>query len=151
MRPSTARVDTRPERSDLMLYAPGAVAEPVARASAVVGLIGVAAIHFAQVVTTIEATPYLGAAFVALTLACVGLAAGLVVNDGPALWVLVGAVNAAAIAGYAFTRLFSTFFDNQDVGKWSETLGLAALFVEVLLVALSLRQARAARRGYVPG
>jgi hypothetical protein len=39
--------------------------------------------------------------------------------------------------GYAFTRLVGTTFDNQDVGNWSCMLGLASLFVEAALLALS--------------
>ena len=44
----------------------------------------------------------------------------------------------AAIGGYSFTRLLSTPLDNQDVGNWACMLGLAALFVETLLLALSI-------------
>jgi hypothetical protein len=33
--------------------------------------------------------------------------------------------------------MFSTPFDNVDVGNWSCTLGMAALFVEALLVAMA--------------
>jgi hypothetical protein len=52
---------------------------------------------------------------------------------------LVGAglIGAGAIAGYVFTRVLSTPFDNQDVGNWSCMLGLAALFVETSLLAFS--------------
>ena len=39
--------------------------------------------------------------------------------------------------GYAFTRMLSTPLDNQDVGNWACTLGLAALFVEGLMVAVA--------------
>jgi hypothetical protein len=43
----------------------------------------------------------------------------------------------AVIGGYVFTRIFSTPLDNQDVGNWSCTLGMAALFVEGSLVAVA--------------
>ena len=42
-----------------------------------------------------------------------------------------------AIAGYAFTRVVSTPLDNADVGNWSCMLGMAALYVEGLLVLIS--------------
>jgi hypothetical protein len=99
----------------------------------------VAVIHFAQVVPTTEQTPWLGIAFVLLTFACVGVAGELVYSSAPFVWLQVAALNIMAIAGYAFTRLFSTPFDNMDVGNWSETLGVAALFIEGLLVLLSLQ------------
>ena len=41
------------------------------------------------------------------------------------------------LAGYALTRLWSTPLDTQDVGNWSEALGLVALFVEGGLLVLS--------------
>jgi hypothetical protein len=53
------------------------------------------------------------------------------------LWVPVFALSVAALGGYVFTRVVSTPVDNQDVGNWACMLGLAALFVEGALVALS--------------
>ena len=54
------------------------------------------------------------------------------------VWAQVGILNILAIAGYAFTRLISTTLDNTDVGNWSEMLGVAALFIESILVILSV-------------
>ena len=48
-----------------------------------------------------------------------------------------GLLSAAVLVGYAFTRLVGTTFDNQDVGNWSCMLGLASIFVEGSLLALS--------------
>ena len=116
--------------------------DPVPRATAIGGLVAVAAIHLGQVVPTVNQTPYLGAAFVALTLACVFLAGWLLVDAPGPVWAAVALVNISAIAGYVFTRTASTFFDNQDVGNWGETLGLVALLIEGSLVVLSLHQLR---------
>lgn len=41
------------------------------------------------------------------------------------------------MVAYAFTRVVSTPLDNQDVGNWACTLGMAALFLEVTLAALN--------------
>ncbi len=113
--------------------------DAVVRATGILGLGSVAAIHLYQIVPTTEQTPALGAAFVLLILACCGLAMGLLHRADRMVWALVGLVNLAAIGGYVFTRLVSTsFFDNQDVGNWSQGLGVVALFVEGLLVLLSL-------------
>jgi hypothetical protein len=112
--------------------------DPVLRATAIAGLGAVAVMHFAQVVPTTEETPWLGAAFVLLSLACVGVAAQLLHRADRFVWLQVAALNALAIGGYAFTRLISTPFDDGDVGNWSEMLGVAALFIEGLLVVLSV-------------
>jgi hypothetical protein len=111
--------------------------DAVLRATAIVGLGAVAVIHFSQVVSTIEETPGLGAAFVVLTLGCMVLAGRLLRGGSRLLWAQVAVLNALAIGGYVFTRLVSTPFDNGDVGNWSEMLGLAALFIEGALVVLS--------------
>ena len=107
-------------------------------ATAIAGLVTVAAIHWAQVVPTLKDTPLLGAAFVVLSLACVGLAGVLLVSRRRVAWMTVAIVNTLAVAGYIFTRTVSSFFDNQDVGNWSEALGMVALLVESLLILLSL-------------
>jgi hypothetical protein len=114
--------------------------DPVPRAVAVVGLVTVAAIHFGQVVPTVQQTPYLGAAFVVLTVACIVLAGRLLLGDTRTVWLQVGAVNLLSIGGYAFTRMFSTFVDRGDVGNWSEMLGLVGLLVEGSLVLLCVLQ-----------
>lgn len=54
------------------------------------------------------------------------------------LWLPVAAFGVAAMGGYVLTRVRSTPLDNQDVGNWACMLGIAALFVEGLLVALSV-------------
>ncbi len=112
--------------------------DAVVRATGILGLGAVAVIHFSQVVSTFDETPWLGAAFMVLTVACMVVAGQLLRRGSRLVWAQVAAVNLAAIVGYIFTRLFSTPFDNGDVGNWSEMLGLSALFVEGTLVALSV-------------
>ena len=73
-----------------------------------------------------------------LTVACIAVGAQLIDRSARLVWFQVAALNILAIGGYTFTRLISTSFDNTDVGNWSETLGIAALFIEGLLVILSL-------------
>jgi hypothetical protein len=107
------------------------------RAIGAITLIGIGAMHFLQIVPTFEATPLLGVAYVMFITACMVLAARLVTGDDSGTWAAAGIACVAAVGGYAFTRLMSTPFDNQDVGNWSCMLGLAALFVEGATVALS--------------
>jgi hypothetical protein len=105
---------------------------------AIVGLVTMAAIHFAQVVPAVISTPYLATAFVLLTLTCIGLAFCLLVSDRAAGWILVGVVNGLTIIGYVFTRTVSSFFDTKDVGNWTDSLGMVALLIETLLILLTL-------------
>jgi hypothetical protein len=103
----------------------------------VVALLGIGAIHFLQIVETFQTTPLLGVAYVGLISASVAVAAWLLATGDVAAWVAAGLISSAVILGYAFTRFVGTTFDNQDVGNWSCMLGLASLFVEAALLAVS--------------
>jgi len=115
------------------------VVDAVMRASALVALTGIAIIHLVQLVPTFQATPLLGAAFVALIAGTLFVGARLINPrlSPTRLWLPVLVLGAASLGGYVFTRVLSTPLDNQDVGNWSCMLGLAALFVEGTLVVLS--------------
>jgi hypothetical protein len=116
-----------------------AVVDAVMRATALLALMGVAAIHLVQLVPTFQATPLLGVAFVGLIAGTLVVGAQLVNPrlSHARLWFPVLALGTASIGGYVFTRVVNTPLDNQDVGNWACMLGIAALFVEGTLVALS--------------
>jgi hypothetical protein len=112
----------------------------ILRATAIVLLMAVAVIHIVQLVPTFQVTPALGVAFVLLIGGAV-LVGGWLVKDRRTrlhLWLPVAGFGTAALLGYGFTRLFSTPLDRYDVGNWTCELGIAALFVEGVLVAIAL-------------
>src|ERR1700693_5977529 len=82
--------------------------DAVLRATAVVSLLAIGAIHFLQIVPTTEATPLLGVSFLFLIAACVAVAARLATHSDRVSWIASAGVGAAAIGGYVFTRIFST-------------------------------------------
>ncbi len=112
--------------------------DAVLRATGVVSLLAIGAVHFLQIVPTTESTPLLGVSFLFLIAACLAVAARLATGGGHRTWTVSAVVCAAAIGGYVFTRTFSTPLDDQDAGNWSCMLGLAALFVETTLLAFSV-------------
>jgi hypothetical protein len=97
--------------------------DSVLRATGVLSLLAIGAIHFLQIVQTTEQTPLLGVAFMLLIIGCLAVAARLAIRGDLRTWLASAAICAAAIAGYAFTRTFSTPLDNQDAGNWSCMLG----------------------------
>ena len=107
------------------------------RAIGVVALLAIGTINFLQIVPTVQETPLLGVAYIALIVASVVVAAWLLVANDARAWAAAGLISAAVLVGYAFTRLVGTTFDNQDVGNWACMLGLASIFVETALLALS--------------
>lgn len=112
--------------------------EAVLRATAIFSLLAIGAIHSLQIVATFDAAPLLGVAFVALVAATVFVAAGFLTPPDSRMWVRAALLGLGAILGYVFTRTVSSPLDNQDVGNWSEMLGLAALFIEGAVVALGV-------------
>jgi hypothetical protein len=121
------------------VHLPSVVTHAILRATAIVMLLGIAVVHVVQLVPTFQQTPLLGIAYILLIVAAVAVGAHLVRGSASSvyLWLPVAGLGFAVIGGYAFTRMFSTPFDNVDVGNWSCTLGMAALFVEGMLVAVS--------------
>jgi hypothetical protein len=128
-----------PESTHLGHPFSAAVADAVMRATGILALLAIAVIHLVQLVPTFQSTPALGTAFVALIAGTLLVGSRLVSPNvsGSRLWLPIAALGVSAGAGYAFTRTIGTPLDNQDVGNWSCMLGIAALFVEGTLVALS--------------
>jgi hypothetical protein len=116
-----------------------AITAVILRAMGIVLLLSLAVIHIVQLVPTFQQTPVLGVAYVLLIAAALVVGARLVKGHESAvqLWLPVATVGAAVIAGYAFTRMLSTPLDHYDVGNWACALGLAALFVEGVLIAVA--------------
>jgi hypothetical protein len=136
----------QPEAVQKKASAPGhapshaAATAVVLRATGIVLLMGIAVIHIVQLVPTFEGTPALGAAYLHLIAGAVVVGARLVMGHRTTvhLWLPVAALGMSVVLGYGFTRLFSTPLDRADVGNWSCELGMAALFVEGVLVAIAL-------------
>ena len=119
--------------------------DAILRATGILMFVAIGAIHFLQIVPTTENTPLLGVGFLGLIAGCLIVAFGLLQRSGRRVWRAGAVVAVSAIGGYLFTRLFNTPIDNQDVGNWSCMLGMAALFVETILLALSLYAAKEQR------
>lgn len=128
----------------------GCAGDGALEATGILALAGIGIIHFVQIVPTFEQTPLLGVGYVAVIAATLAVGARLLHCPSNRDWALAAAISAAIIVGYVFTRAASTPLDNQDVGNWDQSLGLASLFVEASLLALSV-YAIAARRSAAPG
>jgi hypothetical protein len=114
-----------------------AVRDGVTRAAAVIGLAAVALIHLLDLPGKFGETPYLAWLYIVLIVACVATAAALVRSSDPRVWAAAAVFPAGAIVGYALTRTVGLPQADGDIGNWLEPLGLASLFVEGSLVALS--------------
>ena len=114
------------------------VRDVVARVLGAMGLLGIALIHLLDVVGKFSETPYLGWMYVGAILASIGLAAWLVVRGSSrAVWAATGGLALAILTGFVLSRTTGLPNATGDIGNWSENLGLASMFVEGGVVALS--------------
>jgi hypothetical protein len=109
----------------------------VARSAAVVGLSGVALIHLLELQGKLEETPYLGIGYILLIIASVIAGALLVHGNSRIGWMMSGGAALATLVGYSLTRTVGLPQSSGDIGNWLEPMGLASLFVEGIVVALS--------------
>jgi hypothetical protein len=124
--------------------------EACLRPAGFVGLLGIAMIHFVDLPKTWKEKPLIGALFLALIVGCV-LAAGVLVWMPRRGWQAAGVLGALAFGSYVVSRTWGLPTSTNDIGNWTEPLGLAALFVEGMLVAMSVWAIAALRGGPGPG
>jgi hypothetical protein len=111
--------------------------EVATRATAAVGLAGIALIHLLDSIDTWAETRYLFWMYVALMLASLGLAGLVLRGAGRGVWLAAAGLAGLVIAGYVLSRTTGLPNADDDVGNWTEPLGLASLFVEGCVVAVS--------------
>ena len=111
---------------------------------AIVGLAGIASIHLLDAQSQFEETPYLGWVYVALILGPIAIAGSLGGGDqacgwtlAPRAWPAAGVPAFSAVAGYTLSRTTELPGASGDSGNWGEQLGIASLFVEGTVVAVS--------------
>ena len=76
--------------------------------------------------------------YVALILGSVALAGALIRDSDPRAWAAAGALALSVIVGYTLSRTTGLPQSSGDIGNWSEPLGIASLFVDGSVVAVSV-------------
>jgi hypothetical protein len=114
-----------------------AVNDAVSRTLAIGGLSGVALIHVLQSPAAFSETTYLGILFVAAIVAALALAAALTRTSDERVWASTCGFAALILLGYFLSRTSGLPAATDDIGDWSEPLGLASLAVEGALVFVS--------------
>jgi hypothetical protein len=110
--------------------------------AAAAALIAVAA-HIPITPTHLREAPYIGWSFIALEITLTILAVALILRDTPLVWSAAGIVPALAMLAYAVTRSVALPQIADDVGNWTQPLGIVALTAEALLILITLgRHAR---------
>ena len=113
-----------------------AVRDGITRGLAAVGLVGVALIHLLDLPGQLSETPYLFVLYLALMASSLALAGVLIGTSDARAWAAASILSALVIVGYVLIRTTGLPQSSDDVGNWSEPLGMASLFVEGCLVTL---------------
>lgn len=116
----------------------------------VISLLIIAAVaHVPVTVEHLKEAPYMGVLFGMFTVAALLVAGALAAGATSGRYVVAAALCTAAVAAYVATRLVAFPLLSDDVGAWSEPLGLLSVGLEtaVMLLAVHQTSAPAAGRG----
>lgn len=113
-----------------------AVSDGITRGVAAIGLAGVALIHLLDLPGQLSEMPYLFFLYLAVMVSSIALAGVLIRTSDARAWAAATVIPALVIVGYVLSRTTGLPQSSDDVGNWSEPLGMASLFVEGSLVAL---------------
>lgn len=116
-----------------------------------VGLLAVALIHLLDVISKLGDTPYVGVMYILLMIGAVIVAFGLLHTGRPVAWMAAGTLAGLTLIGFILSRTTGLPNSSQDVGNWSEGLGLASMFVETGVILVSTYALALARRERRPG
>lgn len=114
---------------------------PLFELGTIAGLLGIAWIHFLDLADKMEETPYLGVAYLGLIAGCVAAVVLLACRDQRGFF-LAGGLAAATFLGYVLSRTTGLPAATDDVGNWTEVLGVWSLVVEGAVVVLAVTAAR---------
>jgi hypothetical protein len=112
-------------------------ADTILRGLGGVLLIGVAEIHFLDVFDKFKENVAQGWMFAALIAGCLVATLALVHRSSLLVWSLAALCGLAPLAGYIISRSVGLAGATDDIGNWTEPLGLASLSTEGSLVLLS--------------
>lgn len=117
----TGLLDGPAERSPVRLVAAAAAA-------------GMAVAHIPVTKAHLSEAPYIGIGFVLLTIAGLMLLQLLVTRDTIAVWTASLLVSVLALLGYLLSRTLGLPEITDDIGNWSDPLGVVAIVSEAVLL-----------------
>jgi hypothetical protein len=115
-----------------------AVREAAVRGTVVVGLAGIAVIHAVDSVGKWSEVRYMFWMYIALIVGSLATAGAVLFTRSRGALLAAGGVAASAFLGYVLSRTTGLPNATDDIGNWTEPLGLASLVVEGCVIAVAL-------------
>jgi hypothetical protein len=108
-------------------------------------LLVAAGTHIPLIESHLEEAPYVGWLFILLSVVCLALAVAILFVDHAGVWAVSGLTCFAAAVAFLASRTVGLPQIGDDVGNWTEPLGLPAVASEVLMAALAYWHLRGRR------
>jgi Na+/melibiose symporter-like transporter len=115
-----------------------AVRDAATRGTLAVGLGGIAVIHAVDSVGKWSETRYMFWMYMALIVGAIVLAAATLFHPSRVTFLAAAGLAATVMVGFIINRTVGMPQATDDIGNWTEPLGLASLVVEGLVVAVGL-------------
>ncbi len=113
------------------------VRNAVNRGIVAVGLLGVALIHVLDGIGKYSETRYLFWMFIGLSVSAIVIALALLFTKSRAPLVAAAVLIATALIGYVLSRTTGLPNAGDDIGNWTEPIGVANVFIEAAVVTIS--------------
>lgn len=108
------------------------------RLVAAAAAIATATAHIPVIQEHLKEAPYIGVAFVLVTVAGFVLAQLLLTADTRAVWLSTAAVSALALAAFILSRTVGLPQIHDDIGDWSDPLGIVAIVSEAVMLITAI-------------
>ena len=108
------------------------------RATVAVGLAAVGVIHLLDSIGKYGETRYLFWMYMALIVGCIAVAGAVLFTRSRAAFLVAAGLAGSAALGYVLSRTTGLPNAKDDIGNWTEPLGLASLFVEGGVAAVAI-------------
>ena len=111
----------------------------IRRALVAAGLFGIAAVHLADLPGKMQEVPYLGWAYIGLIATSLVMAELLVTRADRRLMAAAAGLSAAVLVGFVINRTIGMPNAMDDIGNWTEPLGMISLLIEAAVIWIGAR------------
>jgi hypothetical protein len=137
MNATTLDRPTAPAATSILTPTPGT--SIIRRALVSAGLFGVAAVHLADLPGKMQEVPYLGWAYIGLIATSLVLAELVTTRADRRLMAASAGLSAAVLVGFVINRTIGMPNATDDIGNWTEPLGMISLLIEAAVIWIGAR------------